>query len=67
MSEVVDQCRDFFVKYPTSKGETYGQHLIKNFSLACQKSLESTVLFIHGICPELFQKEVNKKLFRWHI
>ena len=52
-SEVLDQCRDFFVRYPSSKGETYGQHLIKNLSLACQKSLESTVLLIHGIFPNV--------------
>ena len=55
MSEVLDQCRDFFVRYPSSKGETYGQHLIKNLSLACQKSLESTILLIHGIFPDFFQ------------
>ena len=59
-SEVLDQCRDFFVRYPSSKGETYGQHLIKNLSLACQKSLESTVLLIHGIFPNFFQSEVSK-------
>ena len=60
MSEVLDQCRNFFVRYPSSKGKTYGQHLIKNLSLACQKSLESTVLLIHGIFPDFFQSEVNK-------
>ena len=60
MSEVLDQCRDFFVRYPSSKGETYGQHLIKNLSLACQKSLESTILLIHGIFPDFFQAEVSK-------